>query len=287
MPLTHREIEAAYREGRRLLSPFSKTPSQTTGSGIWYDLSMSSGNPIAQYYSGVTLTSTALKRSTDVGLNHGQPVGDAYQKYLHKINVQVVSATAAPLTLEMLDYLMFYPGISMDAGVQTMTTNIALPRYPTGAGVQMMMVELFPYAGACQCQVTYTNSDGVAGRLSPVLTLNSQVVFGTIATSASATAGASGRYIPLQSGDSGVRSIDSVEILGAGDVGVLAIVLVKPMITFNIMENTQATQFDLWDNFRDLPVIEDDAYLNMICMPVGTLAGANITGEITTFWSPI
>lgn len=285
MPLSHREIASSYSEGRRLLTSFNKTPSQTTGSGIWYDLSMSSGNPIAQYYSGVTLTSTALKRSTDIGLNHGQPVTSAYKKYLHKVNIAVASATAVPLTVEILDYIMFYPGISMDAGVQTMTNSIPLPRSSTGAGVQIMLVELFPYTGSCQCQITYTNSNGDTGRLTPIMTLNTQSVFGTIATSASAQAGAGGRYVPLQRGDSGVRSIESIEILGAGDVGVLAAVLVNPLVALNIVENTMATQFDLWQDFRELPVIEDDAYLNMIALPVGTLAGANITGEISTFWS--
>lgn len=286
MVLTHKEINEAYQQGRSCFSSFNKTPSQTTGSGIWYDLSMCSGNPIAQYYSGVTLTSTALKRSTDVGLNHGQPVTSAYKKFLHKVDLQVVSATAAPLTLELMDYLMFYGGISMDAGVQSMINTIPLPRYTTDRGLQMMVVELFPYAGSADIQVTYTNQDGVAGRLTPVVRLNTQAVFGTIASSAPATAGAGGLFLPLQLGDSGVQMIESIEIFGAGDVGVLALVIVKPLASFNIVEVTQPTMFDLWQDFAILPEIQDDAYLNMAALPVGTLAGANIIGNITTFWSP-
>lgn len=285
MPLTHRDIDLAYREGRRLLTSFNKTPSQTTGSGIWYDLSMSSGNPIAQYYSGATVTSTVLKRSVDVGLNHGQPVGNGFKKYLHKVNIAVASATAVPLTVEILDYLMFYPGISMDAGVQPFINTVSLPRQVDGKGVQIMLIEQFPYSGNCQCRLTYTNSAGISNRLSAVITLNSQAVFGTIASSAPTQSGAGGRFVPLQLGDSGVRSIESIEIFGAGDVGVLAAVLVKPIVALNIVENTMPTQFDLWRDFRELPLIDDDAYLNLIALPVGTLAGANITGEISTFWS--
>jgi len=285
MALTHKEINEAYQQGRTCFSSFNKTPSQTTGVGIWYDLSMCSGNPIAQYYSGVTLTSTALKRSTDVGLNHGQPVTSAYKKFLHKVDLQVVSATAAPLTLELMDYLMFYGGISMDAGIQAMINTIPLPRWSTDRGIQMMLVELFPYAGSADIQVTYTNQDGIAGRLTPVIRLNTQAVFGTIASSAPTTAGSAGLFLPLQQGDSGVTLIESIEVFGAGDVGVLALVLVKPLATIHIVEVTMPTMFDLWQDFAILPEIQDDAYLNFAALPAGTLAGANIIGNITTFWS--
>ena len=286
MALGHREINAAFLEGRRLLASFNKTPSQTTGSGIWYDLSMSSGNPIAQYYSGVTLTSTKLSRNVDIGLNHGQPVNaSGFKKYLYRIQIGVVLATAAPLTVQLQDYLMFYSGISMDAGIQTFTNSIALPRYPTGDGVQMMLVEQFPYAGACQVQITYTNSDGVAGRITPILTLNSQGVFGTVSTSAAALAGQGGLYIPLQGDDKGVLLVESIEILGAGDVGVLALVLAKPLSMFQIIETTQPLFVDFMHDVNDMHEIIDDAYLNFCVLPTGTIAGANITGELTTFWS--
>lgn len=285
--LTHKQIAEAYTQGRRSTVSFNKSPSQATGSGIWYDLSMSSGNPIAQYYSGVSLTSTKLARSTDVGLNHGQPVGSGFKKFLHAINIQSVLATSAPLTLELMDYLMFYPNIAMDAGVQAFTNSISLPRYSTGVGVQMMLVEQFPYAGAATLQVTYTNSAGVGNRLSPIVTLNSQTVFGTVATSAPTTRGASGLFIPLQDGDLGVKSVEQIEFFGAGDVGVLALVLVHPLVAINIFEVTAPSKFDLFEHFKVIPQIMDDAYLNFVCLPTGTLAGANLVGEITTIWSPV
>jgi len=283
MVLTHKQINEAYDQGRVNIARFNKTPSQTTGSGIAYDLSMSSGNPIAQYYSGVTLTSTALKRSTDVGLNHGQPVGSAYKKYIHKLDLMVTSGTAAPLTLNMLDYLMFYGGISMDAGVQSMNNTITLPRYDSG---QMMLVELFPYTGSATCQVTYTNQDGVAGKQTRVITLNTQAVFGTIASSSPATLGANSDFLPLDHGDSGVQLVESIEFFGGGDVGVLALVIVRPMLTGMIVESTSPIMFETFRDFKVMLPVEDDAYLNFICTPVGTLAGANICGHLTTIWSP-
>lgn len=284
--LTHRDIDLAYLEGRRLLRSWSKAPSQTTASGIWFDLSMSPGNPPAQYYFGAPLTCVALKRSTDGGLDHGPDVNaSGFKKYLHKFNIQTVTATAAPLTVEVLDYLAFYAGIGMDAGVQPLTTSISIPRYPDGSGVQMMLIEQFPYVGSADIRVTYKNSAGVSGRTTPVVRLNTQVVSGTIASSAPTTAGASGRFLPLAHGDNGVQYPESIEIFGAGDVGVLAIVLVKPLQTYHITETTMASQFNSLLDFAFMPEILDDAYLNMIVLPTGTLAASAIQGEISTFWS--
>lgn len=284
--LTHRDIELAHREGRRLLRSWSKAPSQTTASGIWFDLSMSPGNPPAQYYFGTPLTAVALKRSTDGGLDHGPDVNSAgYKKYLHRFNIQSTVSTVAPLTVEVLDYLAFYAGIGMDAGIQTLSTGISIPRYPSGAGVQMMVIEQFPYVGSADIQVTYKNSEGVSGKTTPVVRLNTQVVSGTIASSAPRTSGVSGRFLPLAQGDSGVQYPESIEIFGAGDVGVLTIVLVKPLQTYGITEVGSPSWFNSILDFAFMPEILDDAYLNMIVLPIGTLAGSAIQGEISTFWS--
>lgn len=282
--LTTVELAQAYSLGRRLFRSWSKTPSQATASGIWFDLSMSPGNPKAQYYFSTPLAAAAMARSTDVGLDHGGSVGASFKKYLTRFEIQTATAAAAVSTFELLDYLMYYPGIEMDTGVVALTTGIALPRYTDYKGVMMMAVEQNPYVGGATFQVTYTNQDGVAGRVTPVLTCNTQVVAGTIATSAPATAGCCGRYLALQRGDSGVQSIDSIEWF-TPDVGLICLVLVKPLATFSIFENTMPNYFDLWNDFSQLPEIKDDAYLNLICQPTGSLAAAPLYGNLTTIWS--
>lgn len=174
--------------GQRRFASFVKTPSQTTASGIWFDLSMSPGNPVPQYYFAAPLAATAMARSTDGGLDHGNS-DPAYQKYLHKLLFQVFTATAVPLALRLLDYLMFYPGIAMDVGTQDLTTSIDLPRQTAGQegrNVQIMAIEQSAYVGGATFRLTYTNQDGVAGRVTPTVTCNTQIVAGTIATSASA-----------------------------------------------------------------------------------------------------
>jgi hypothetical protein len=281
------DIRDAYNAGQWRNRSFSKLPSQTTGSGIWFDLSLSPGNPPPQYYFAAPMVATALARSTDGGLDHGPNMEAGYKKYLHKMLTQIVTATAAPLAFYTLDYLMFYPGIAMDTGPQSFTTNISLPRQTAGSegrGVNIMAVEQNSYAGGAQFFVTYTNQDGVAGRVTPTVQCNTQTVAGTVVTSATATARCTGPFLPLAHGDSGVRSIEGIEFL-TPDVGLIVLVLVKPIVPFNHYEITAPSEWDFLQDRGYMPSIENDAYLNFIVKPVGTLASAPIQGELTTVWS--
>ena len=281
------DIAAAHAEGRARTASFVKTPAQTTGAGIWFDLSMSPGNPVPQYYFATPLAAMPLARSTDGGLDHGQPV-PGYTKYLQRLMLQVTTAAAVPLPLQLLDYQLYYPGIAMDTGQQALTNVQTLPRQVSGRegeGVHIMLVEQSGYVGGATLQVTYTNSAGVSGRTTPVVTLNSQTVAGTIATASPTLAGACGRFLPLAPGDAGVRSVDMVEFF-VGDVGLLALVLVKPLARTTVYETTAPAELDLLLEYGSLPPIADDAYLNFICKPPGTLAAAPIAGDITVLWSP-
>ncbi len=280
---TQADINAAYEAGRYLYSSFNKNITVTMGVGVSQDLSGLPGNPVAQYYLGAAGTSTGLYRSTDWGLNHGQNVDT--QKYLHTVLLNTVTAMT-PITVRILDYLMFYPFIGMDTGLQNLTNNLTLPRYAASEGVQMMLVEQNPYTGSAQVQIGYTNQDGVAGRLTPIIRLNTATAIGTIATSERSTLGVTGDFVALQQGDYGVQSVETIEFI-TGDTGVCAVVLVKPIVTLAIQEITAPCLYDLWFEMGVLPEIRNNAYLNMIVKPSGNLAGATtntIFGEITTIW---
>lgn len=283
MPANVASIIEAYDAGKSHYRTWRKVPTQTTGSGIWFDLSLSPGNPVPQYYAAAPLTAIALARSTDGGLDHGPNVSPS-TKHLHRFMAMTQTATAVPLPIIICDYLMYYPFVAMDAGDQAMTNVVTIPRYTTGAGVQIMAVEVAAQVGGAQFYVTYTNSDGVAGRVTATMTCNTQTVNGTIITSAPTTAGTAGPFIPLQKGDSGVRSIEGITFL-SGDVGLISLVLVMPIASHSIYNITAPVEADFLIDRSILPIIKDDAYLNMIVHPSGTLAAAPINGEIQTFWS--
>lgn len=278
----------AYDAGQFQITSWRKQPTQTTASGIWFDLSMSPGNPVPNYYAAAPIQAKVLARSTDYGINHG-PAVSPKTKHLKQLMAVSVTATAAPLPMILCDYLLYYPFVDMSISggeFQPMDNGTAsLTRYTDGAGVQIMAVEVASQIGGAQFYVTYTNSAGVAGRVTPTLTCNTQVVNGTLVTTAPATAGTAGPFLPLQDGDTGVRLIEGVTFLGAGDVGLITLVLVKPLAYHSIQEITAPAERDFFLDFPSMPRVYDDAYLNFICHPVGTLASAQITGLAEFVWN--
>lgn len=278
-----REFVNAYDAGQYLIRSWRKVPTQTTASGIWFDLSMSPGNPVPQYYAATPLAATVLARSTDGGLDHGPNVSPS-TKYLRRLMAMTQTTTAVPLPLYLMDYLMFYSFITMDVGTQDLTNTNALTRYTDGVGVGVMAVEVASQVGGAQFRFTYTNSNGVSGRVTPTVTCNTQVVNGTIITSAPTTAGCAGPFVPLADGDVGVRSIQQVEFL-TGDVGLIALVLVKPIASLSIYDITAPVEIDYLIDQNIVPIIKDDAYLNMISHPSGTLSSAPLNGLIEVAWS--
>jgi hypothetical protein len=374
--LNHKELNDAFDAGKTRVFSWRKVPTQTTASGIWFDLSMSPGNPVPNYYAATPLTSKRLAQSSDGGIFHGGmsspvtvtfaasdatgilmttpsdypsftkfrlsttstlPTGlaidtDYYSirvsettsriatsllhaqqgvfipydpilgslgtgtrrllelpnstEHLYRFTAISLTTTAVPLPVILCDYLLYYPFVDMSVtDAQPMIVGETLSRYTDGAGVQIMAVEVASQVGGVSFFVTYTNSAGVAGRVTQTVTCNTQISIGTIITTAQATAGCIGPFLPLQSGDSGVRSIESITFL-SGDVGLITLVLVKPLLTLGIYDITgPAEKETITQTPGSLPQIMDDAYLNLIAFPVGTLASAPILGTIETVFT--
>ena len=92
-------------------------------------------------------------------------------------------------------------------------------------------------------------------------------------------------FLGLQSGDSGVRSIESVTFVSGTDVGLLAFVLVKPLLTGVLLEQTAPTEIVCQPHTGTMPIIYDDASLNLLVLPNGSLSGVAFHGEIETIWN--
>lgn len=281
-----REVTDAQDAGQYLYASFRKQPTQTTGAGVWFDLSMSPGNPAPNYYIGSVGAFTPLKQSTDGGLRHGGNVNAlGKKKFLRKLMALTPTATAAPCRMVLLDYIGFYPFIDESVLDEQFLDNTNSPtRYADGRGVQLMAVTVAGHTGGQPFTVNYTNQDGVAGRITQTATMSTQFVNGTILNSQQAGAAYvnNGPFLPLQKGDTGVRSVQSVTIGGIGDVGLFALVLVKPLATFALYGIDAPTEMDYWQEAASMPEILDDAYLNLLALPNGTLSGAPFHGVIET-----
>lgn len=285
------QLVDAENAGQTQFFTWRKTPTQVTGAGIWFDLSMSPGNPVPNYYAASPNISVALAQSTDGGIYHGGAVAaSGYSKYIKTFCAMTATAAATPMSMILCDYLLFYPFIDMSiTDVQYMTTSATLPRYTSGAGVKIMVVEVAGQSGTGnpQFQVGYTNSDGVSGRLTEIVACNAQVVNGTIINTqqkqVAGTKTAVGPFLPLQRGDKGVRSIDSIQFF-QGDIGLVSLVLVVPIENINLRGIDAPSERTPVVDFTDLPQIQDDAYLNLICCPNGSLSGAPLHGYLQTVY---
>ena len=277
-----KQIADAEADGFTFFSGWRKHPTQTTAAGIWFDLSMSPGNPVPNYYIGPSGVFMPLRQSTDGGIPHGGNVAPK-RKLLRVFEAQC--ATAAPLPLKILDYLGFYPFIDESVtDEQFMVNTNPVPRYPDGRGVQIMPVVVAGHIGGGTFFARYTNQDGVPGRQTPQHIMGAQIVNGTIITSAGPVANSRAPFMALQAGDSGVRTVDSVVFEGVGDIGLISLVLVKQIAESYIREITSPHERDFSTDMGSLPIIEDDAYLNLLSLPVGTLSGAQIMGYIKTLF---
>jgi len=279
--LVNAELEGASRRYQ-----WRKVPSQVTTAGYWFDLSLSPGNPVPKYWFDATpLIAKSISQSTDGGLWHG-PDTSPKQQYLRMTTAMSSSGTGLPLPLVLCDYLLYYPSIDDSlTDTQVLDNTVTLPRYTDGKGVQVIAVTVAGRTGGQSFYFTYTNSDGVSGRTSQIVNQNAISAIGTISTSSLSTLSQSGNpFIGLQSGDSGVRSIESVTMLGV-DVGLFSLILVKPLAQTQIREQTAPVEKDYLIESSDIPEIKDDAYLGWLTCPNGSLNGVTLFGDLQVIYN--
>lgn len=279
-----REMVDCEIEGRIREYNWVKTPSQATTAGLWFDMALSPGNPPAKFYfDAPPLVAKAIYQSSDGGIFHGSSVSPS-TKYLRRTITLSPSVTPLPMRMILLDYLLYYPTIDDSVtDPQLMDNTVTLPRYTDGKGVQMMAVSLAGRTGGSSFTVSYTNSDGVSGRTSDIVFQNSAAAIGTILYNRINNNRSAMPFIGLQSGDSGVRSIESVTML-LGDVGLFALVLVKPMGTTLLKELGSPVEIDYFVHKGEMPKIYDNAFLNYVCLPNGSLSGISIQGDLKVIW---
>lgn len=287
MPVGVAELVTSELSGRTRVTEWVKNVNQVTTQGIWYDLTGSSGNPRSkQWFDATPLTAQQVTQSGDGGIYHGASVASSgFSKYLRQLRVGCASATPLPCTLILCDYLLYYP--SCEDGVtdvQTMNNTLTLPRWTDGAGVQMIAVTISSRTGGQSFTVNYTNSSGVSGRTSDTVIQNAVASPGTVTTASTNTNSSGNPFVGLQSGDSGVRSIESVTMNGA-DTGFFALILVRPLATTIIRGIDAVYEKDFLLFANELPIIQDDAFLSLLALPNGSMSGLSIRGNLRSVWN--
>lgn len=277
-----KSILAAENNEQNTFATFRKTPSQATSANVWFDLSMSPGMPLPNYYASSPLVANTLLGAD--GLNYGGNVSPGI-RHLKGLSLFIDSAIGVPCIFLLCDYLLYYPFIDMGTtDPQTLTNTITLPRYTDGVGVKAILVQLFPQIGSQSFSYTYTNSNGISGRVSPTISFNTSTSTGALITTNTAAVNTAGPFLPLQLGDVGIRSIDTFT-MNSSDIGSVALVLVKPLAQIVLLEQTAVVEISYIKDFFSMPRIYDGAYLNFIGMSSGSLASRSCHGTISTIWS--
>jgi hypothetical protein len=286
-------INAVTVDGKFYRADWQKSTFATTAhtAGMWYSLFRGGGNPPADAILG-TGTNLAFQALTDAttnatGIQHGGAVGGF--KVLLNAAAQTAAATTAPCVLMLVDLLGFYPVTSVTTtGAQTLNNTVTLPRYTDGAGVQAFITPSTVMGAATpNISIGYTNSASTAGRATPAtLPIGNTAAAVTSVVYSGTGAGKFGPFIPLQAGDAGIKSVQSINLSVSYVSGVLNLVLCKPLMTLPITTLGVTAERDLVNQFASMPKVYDGACLAWLMLAgAATPVASPISGHLEFGWS--
>lgn len=292
--------DAATDDGKHWLACFRKVPpSAATIAGQWFDYSTAAGYPVPNYYASSPGISATLEGAKGIYLPTVAPAHQFIRRMVTMTGAASVTATTNQLqTYILLDYLLYYPFFDLDAaGEEQLCENtVALPRYSDGEGVQLMLVSQAPTAGDGNLTLRYTNSQGVADRVTQTQYCAAAQPSGALVQAAGGAAGVQ-PFVTLQDGDTGVRSVQSLTV-NVANGGLCAVVLVRPLMWIYNREECRRPTSSPTESYGDAAEIErirsqagsrrilDGAYLSFIGRgAAGSIASSQLVGILETVWS--
>lgn len=241
---------------------------------------------ISQTVTAQTITGTA----TASFLDHG---GNVSPDIKHLLNASMFSAGAlsCPAVFQLIDIIGFIPVSTVTSTAeQTILGDQTFPRYANGEGVRAMIVPCVVMgAGTPTLRMRYTNTDDVANRLTPntpsLPIANATAPVGQVVYSG-AGAGKYGPAMPLQAGDTGIKSLQTIQQSATMTSGVYCIIFYKPIgLPLPVSTIGVAAERDYLNQQPSLPIIPDGACLSLLKY-AGAATTANIPyfGTIQTVW---
>lgn len=285
-------------EGRSWLSFFRKVPPSTaTIARQWFDYSTASGVPVPNYYASAPLVAATLEGREGIYIPEQSTARYLKQTVIMSAAASVTGTTNQNQPLMLLDYLLYYPFVDLDAAgeEQVMDNTVTLPRYTDGVGVRAMIVAQAPTVGGGSLTLKYIDDQDVERTTATIFCVAAQPS-GALVTAVTAAAGIS-PFVPLNAGVRGIKSIVSATVAVANG-GLAAIVLVKPHEMSYAREECRRPTSSPTESYGDAaqiervrmragaPEIKAGAFLGWIgCGVAGSLASAPLVGMIESFWS--
>jgi hypothetical protein len=285
------QLYAAFSAGQTDRQDWNKiTGAAAYTAGRWYETLSLGGYPPATAFPGTALTWRTCDDATGdgttrFGIPHGGNVS-ALIKHLSTMAAWSTAVTGVPSVLQLVDVQGYWPGINMN--VATAQTLLGTPahRYTDGAGCRLFLAaRATTGATAHNLSISYTNSASVAGRTLPVtVACTASAIVPHIVHSGTA-ANNYGPFLPMASGDVGVKSVQTVTLSAASLAGSAALVLVRPIAQIPLSIVSLMTEKDFWNQLPSAPQIKDGACLGFI-LGTGAAVGASTTfvGTNETVW---
>jgi len=258
--------------------------------GRWYDMSALGGTPIANAWAGTALTWTTCNESSGngtqiFGLRNG---GNVSTDTKHLLNASAVTAvaTGVPSQLMLVDMQGYYPGINMNSSALQTLLGTPTLRYANGLGVRAyLVVTTTTGATAHNLSMSYTDQDNNSGNTLPVTVSCTASAITPHITHSGTAANNYGPFLPLASGDYGIRSVQSVQLSAASSAGTAALVLARPLMTIPLVAATIASERDFVNALPSLPQIHDGACLTWLYFAgAATAASSNFYGSLEFGW---
>jgi hypothetical protein len=212
----------------------------------------------------VPTASVALGRDSDRAING--PTQRAGTGRMAILGGRISPAGASGVALMLVDVLNISGGLNgtLATAQTTGLPTAALTRYTSGEGVQAALV-IHSVLGTTAVTATcsYTNQAGVAGRITPAFAIDS----GSRQTGCL-------RPLPLQGGDTGIRSVESVTLSAStGTAGNFGVVLFKPLAMMFANDVEGANVIDCVSTGRMVGQFAD--YENDACLSCFAVMQAN------------
>lgn len=251
---------AGIQNGERI---FYSKANLTTTAGQWASFWTAGGLPGAGAAPGST-SGSAPTAATAGALPFTNAAGSDLQYLAH---VSLGSTQTGCLVL--YDRLVHTSELNGTVTTAQTVNSAALTRNTSGEGVELWL-EQYSNVGTTTrtATVSYTNQAGTSGRTASTASFVGSSNFTTRMI-----------HVPLQTGDTGIQSVQSVTLSGTtGTAGNFGVTLLKRICDFPISALATGIARNAFD--LGMPEIPDDACLAVMGIAAGTAIGP-ITGQLT------
>ena len=236
---------------------YLKTAGRTTVAAVWYTALDLAGNPGAGTLAGTSTTAGVVPTDATAGFVPINAFAGGATGYI--ANVDFGSTVAC--RMRVFDLLWKGGAYTFNANVTLSAQPSYSSRVPGGtdySGLQIWIEAVTNFTGNQSIAVTYTNQSGTTGRTT-----------GTVATGVAPAAGRM-LQLPLQAGDTGVQTIESV-VSSVSTVGTFNVLVIRRLWSGRVRSNNDGGNHG--PDLTGLPIVFADSALYPIFATDSTSLG--------------